>query len=101
MAAENRSLRLCLWGLWLLCSAPAARALITEPRLYFLRSLPVPRWQLVLPQAFFLFFAELPMVALYGRGTSIVAGLASGLLAMAAHFLNNALAAVARWVKEH
>lgn len=87
MAADSRGFRVALWGLWLLASAPAARTLLGEPSLGFLRSLPVPRWQIVLPQAVLLFVAELPMVALFGRGHSLLAGLASGLYAMAAHGL--------------
>lgn len=79
--------RLVFLGLWLLATTPAARALLCEPSLFFLRSLPVTRLQLFAAHGALLFAAEAPFTALFLRGGGVWAGLSACLTAMAAHTL--------------
>ena len=79
--------RVCLWGLWLLAQAPAARALLGERSALLLRALPVPRWQHYAVNAGLLLLLELPMIVLYGRGAGPLAALTVTLFAMAGHAL--------------
>ena len=79
------SLRLSLWGLWLVGSLPAAHAILTEPRLFFLRSLPVSRRLVVVVHGLLLALAELPWIVLHGRGDGALSGMATACAAMALH----------------
>lgn len=82
---RSLGLRLSLWGLWLAGSLPAAHAILTEPRLFFLRSLPVARWRVLAVHALLLLVAELPWVALHARGDGALSGLAAALAACGLH----------------
>lgn len=73
---RSAAVRLSLWSLWLLGSAPAAHAILTEPRLFLLRSVPVPRWQVLAVHAALLFVVELPWIVLHTRGEGPLCGLA-------------------------
>lgn len=80
-------LRCSLWGLWLVGSGPATQALLGEPRLFFLRSLPVSRGRVLAAHALLLLLAELPWVLLFTRGDGPLAGLAVATAAIALHCL--------------
>src|SRR5438309_295701 len=54
MFAAFRGFRLGLLGFWLIATTPAASALLCEPTVFILRSLPVARWQFFLAQGFLL-----------------------------------------------
>jgi hypothetical protein len=82
---RSTPLRLSLWGLWLVGSLPAAQAILTEPRLFFLRSLPVSRAQVLSVHALLLIVAELPWLALFARGEGGLSGVAALCAAMALH----------------
>lgn len=84
---RSPTFRLIFLGLWLLATTPAARAVLCEPSLFFLRSLPVGRPQLFAAQGALLFIAESPLIALFLRGGGMLAGLSVCLMAMAAHTL--------------
>ncbi len=86
-AARHISFRLILWALWLLATTPAARAVLAEPSLLGLRSLPVPRWQFLFAYAILLGLVEGPWVVLFARGAGGAMAIGAGLLAMAAHAL--------------
>ena len=64
--------RIALIAVWLLVTVPIARALIETPTTYFLRALPVPRWQFWLAHAGFLVPLQSPWIALWhgARGVS-------------------------------
>lgn len=82
---RSASVRIPLWGLWLVGSGPAVLALLTEPRLLFLRSLPVPRWRVLAAHALLLLAAELPWVVLFARGEGLLYGLAVAMATMSLH----------------
>ena len=65
--------RVAIWAGWLLVSAPIARVLLAHPAALFLRSLPVPRWQLALVHGVHLVVLELPLSLLYLRGEGVAA----------------------------
>lgn len=85
LGARSLVFRLTLLGLWLLAATPAARAVLHEPALLFLRSLPVPRWHFYLAQGLLLFLVESPWFALHLRGAGIVSAIAAAAMTMAAH----------------
>lgn len=87
ISARSLAFRLCLFGLWLMAATPAARAVLCEPALFFLRSLPVPRWHFFVGQGLLLFLVELPWSMLFCRGAGSVMGLCAAVTAMAAHAL--------------
>lgn len=82
---RSAAVRIPLWGLWLVGSGPAVLALLTEPRLLFLRSLPVPRWRVLSAHALLLLIAELPWVVLFARGEGLLYGLAVAMATMSLH----------------
>ncbi|MBL9006918.1 MAG: hypothetical protein JNJ46_21865 [Myxococcales bacterium] len=82
---RSTPLRLSFWGLWLVGSLPAAQAILGEPRLFFLRTLPVSRAQVLGVHAVFLGLAELPWIVLHARGEGMLSGLAVLWAAVALH----------------
>lgn len=79
--------RLIFLGMWLLATTPAARAVLCEPSLFFLRSLPIRRLQFFAVQGILLLGVESPFIALFLRGGGALAGLAACLVTMAGHTL--------------
>src|SRR5690242_6748654 len=55
---------IALWGAWILLTAPIARAALSVPDTFFLRSMPVPRWCFVLISGAHLAVVELLWIAL-------------------------------------
>lgn len=84
---RSPGLRVTFWALWLIGSGPAVQALLGEPRLLFLRSLPVSRTRVLAAHTLLLLLAELPWVALFTRGDGGLAGLAVAVGALALHCL--------------
>lgn len=80
-------LRITLWGLWLVGSGPAAGAIFSEPRLLFLRSLPVSRPRILAAHLLLLLIAELPWLVLFSRGAGLLYGVAVTAAAAALHCL--------------
>jgi hypothetical protein len=72
-SVEDRALAYAVWSI---VSMPAIRALLATPSSYFLRTLPVPRWQLLVCLAAGLLLAELPWAYLWLRGGGLGLGLA-------------------------
>lgn len=68
--------RALAYGVWTIVSLPAIRALLTAPSSFFLRTLPVPRWQLLVCLGAGLLLAELPWAYLWLRGGGLALGLA-------------------------
>lgn len=68
--------RALAYGAWTIVSLPAIRALLATPSSFFLRTLPVPRWQLLGCLGAGLLLAELPWAYLWLRGGGLALGLA-------------------------
>lgn len=83
VASESLLVRLLLWAAWLLAATPVASALFSAPAAAFLRSLPVPRWEIAAILGAMLLLLQAPWMLLWGRGAGAIAGLAAGLLALA------------------
>jgi hypothetical protein len=87
-AAEGAPwLRLILLATWTLATLPVARAILVTPETFFLRSLPVPRWRMLVVFGAFLALAELPWVVVFVRGGGWLLGFAALTAATAAHTL--------------
>ncbi|MEY2931370.1 MAG: hypothetical protein RL033_2119 [Pseudomonadota bacterium] len=71
------------YGVWTIVSVPAIRALLTAPSSFVLRTLPVPRWQVLGLLAVGLLLAELPWAYLWIRGGGLLLGLAHVVAALA------------------
>lgn len=72
-----------VYGIWTMVSVPAVRALLTAPSSFFLRTLPVPRWQVLVLLGCGLLLAELPWAYLWIRGGGLGMGLAQVVAALA------------------
>jgi hypothetical protein len=88
-ALASRGERLLLYAAWTVVSLPAIRALLTTPSSFFLRTLPVPRWQLLTVHGAGVLLAQLPWAYLWLRGgglalgcSAIAAGIAASTLAL-------------------
>lgn len=68
--------RALAYGVWTIVSLPAIRALLTAPSSFFLRTLPVPRWQVLTCLEAGMLLAELPWAYLWLRGGGLALGLA-------------------------
>src|SRR5688572_5176531 len=68
--------RTLAYAVWVVVSMPAVRALLATPSSHFLRTLPVPRWQVLICLAGGLLLAELPWAYLWLRGGGLGPGLA-------------------------
>jgi hypothetical protein len=77
--------RVALWGVWLLVSTPAARAILCTPSSFFLRALPVSRPRFFAIQGAMLGVAELPWLWLWTRGAGPLRGAVACMTAGAAH----------------
>jgi hypothetical protein len=82
-AASSRGQRWLLYGGWLLVSLPAMRALLAAPASFFLRSLPIERWRMLLLQGGALLLAQAPWAYLWLRGGGLGVGLAAVAAALA------------------
>jgi hypothetical protein len=82
LSRSPRALALA-YGVWTIVSVPAIRALLTAPSSFFLRTLPIPRWQMLGILAFGLLLAELPWAYLWIRGGGLALGLAQVVAALA------------------
>lgn len=80
---ESTSDRALAYGAWTIISLPAIRALLTTPSSFFLRALPVPRWQVLACLGAGLLLAELPWAYLWLRGGGLGPGLAHVCAALA------------------
>ncbi|MEY4547926.1 MAG: hypothetical protein RL685_4121 [Pseudomonadota bacterium] len=80
---HSRRDRALAYGVWTIVSVPAIRALLTAPSSFFLRTLPVPRWQVLGILACGLLLAELPWAYLWIRGGGPLLGLAHVVAALA------------------
>jgi hypothetical protein len=87
VAASSTLFRVLLWSVWLLIATPAAHAVMSEPSLFLLRALPIPRAHFVLMHGLLLLFCELPMLILFVRGAGLGIGLSVLATAMSAHAL--------------
>lgn len=87
LAEKSRTFRAVLWLFWLLASTPAARAVLCDPTLLTLRSLPISRAEWYFALGLLLALVELPLLLLFGRGVGLSAGLAVGCAAMSVHAL--------------
>lgn len=85
MTASSPLFRILLWVLWLLIATPGAQAVINEPSLFVLRSLPIARLHFVLLHGLLLLVCELPWLILFARGAGLVSGLSALATAMSAH----------------
>lgn len=85
VAASSTLFRLLLWMVWLLIATPAAHAVMSEPSLFLLRALPIPRAHFVLMHGLLLLVCELPMLILFLRGAGLGVGLSVLATAMSAH----------------
>jgi len=86
-ALASRSERLLLYAAWTVVSLPAIRALLTAPSSFFLRTLPVARWQLLSMHGFGVLLAQLPWAYLWLRGAGLAVGGTAIAAAMAASTL--------------
>lgn len=86
-AEDSIPFRAALWLLWLSATMPAARAVLCEPSLFLLRSLPIPRTHFYVAHGLLLFAVELPFGTLFVRGIGLLLGLSLTFSAMAAHAL--------------
>ncbi len=73
---ESLGARAFAYGIWTIASLPAIRALLTTPSSFFLRTLPIPRWQLLACVSGGLLLAELPWAYVWLRGGGLGLGLA-------------------------
>jgi len=80
-------IRLSLWAAWLIGTTPLARTLLSAPGAAFLRALPVPRWQLLVPLAAALLLLQGPFALLWGRGEGLASGIAVAIAAASAEAL--------------
>jgi hypothetical protein len=87
LAAISLPFRVGFWSVWLLIATPATRALLGTPSTFYLRTLPVPRWQFLVVLGAWTGVAEAPWIALWARGAGLLAGLSAGAAALAAHAL--------------
>lgn len=81
------ALALGLFGAWILLALPIARAAIDVPQTFFLRALPVPRWQLIAVSTAHIAAVEAPWVLLWARGDGALAALTAASAAVGAHGL--------------
>jgi hypothetical protein len=84
-AESNATTRLVLLLAWTALSLPVARAILSTRENSFLRSLPIPRWQIVVWLGALMIAAELPWLVLWTRGGGLSSGLAAMLTAVALH----------------
>jgi len=75
----SRPLRLVLWGLWLAGAAPAVRAALVRPEIFYLRALPIGRGVWWLSLATIALAVQAPWSALHWHGGGAGEGLAAGL----------------------
>lgn len=68
--------RALAYAAWTIVSLPAVHALLTNPASFFLRVLPVPRWQTLGCLGAGVLLAELPWAYLWLRGGGLALGLA-------------------------
>ncbi len=80
----SRPLRLVLWGLWLAGAAPAVRAALVRPELFYLRALPIGPAVWWISLAAIGVAVQAPWAALHWRGGGGAVGLAAGLCAAGA-----------------
>jgi hypothetical protein len=80
-------LALGLFGAWILLGLPIARAALDIPPTFFLRALPVPRWQFLAITGAHLAVVELPWIALFARGEGLAGALFGATSAAGAHCL--------------
>lgn len=78
---------IALWAGWLLLTTPIARAVLTLPDTFVLRSMPVPRRYFLAISAAHLAVVEILWIALWARGEGALAAIAAGAGAMGAHSL--------------
>jgi hypothetical protein len=84
-ATTSASVRLALLLVWLAAALPVVRTIVTAPDTAFLRSLPVPRWQILVWLSALLVVAELPWLVLFSRGGGPLLGAAATAIALALH----------------
>jgi hypothetical protein len=84
-AERTPATRLVLLMAWSIATLPVARSIVSTEANLFLRSLPIPRWQLLGWLGALLFLAELPWFALWTRGGGVAIGWAATLIALALH----------------
>jgi hypothetical protein len=85
--AASPPLALGLFSAWILLTLPIARAALDVPQTFFLRAMPVPRWQFVAISAAHLAVVELPWIALWARGEGAAPALTAAAAAVGAHGL--------------
>jgi hypothetical protein len=86
-------LALGLFSAWIVLSLPVARATLDLPTTFFLRALPVPRWQFLAITGAHLAAVELPWIVLFARGEGLAGGAFGAASAISAHCLLIARAA--------
>ncbi len=80
----SRPLRLVLWGLWLAGAAPAVRAALIRPELFYLRGLPISPAVWWASLALIAVAVQVPWAFLHWKGGGAEAGMAAGLCAAGA-----------------
>jgi hypothetical protein len=74
LALDSPSVRLSLMVGWSVLTLPAARVLLTDSRVFFLRVLPVPRWWLLGIAGLGLVLVQLAWLVLWVRGEGVPSG---------------------------
>jgi hypothetical protein len=84
-AESAAAARFLLLAAWVVATLPVVRAILLTDENAFVRSLPVPRWQIALWLGVLMGFAELPWFVLWARGGGALSGLGAMLTALALH----------------
>lgn len=84
-AERSAATRFILLLSWCVGTLPAVRALVSVDTNLPLRTLPLPRWQLIAWLGALILVAELPWFVLWARGGGVVTGVAATLIALALH----------------
>lgn len=80
-------LALGLFSAWIVLGLPVARAAVDLPHTFFLRALPVPRWQFLAITGAHLAVVELPWITLFARGEGLAGAALGAATATSAHCL--------------
>lgn len=76
-----------LWGAWIILTTPIARAALSLPDTFFLRSMPAPHWHFVLIHGAHLVIVNTLWIALWARGEGPLGAITAAVASVAAHSL--------------
>ena len=84
-AEQSITARFILLVLWCVATLPVIRTMVSDETNVLLRSLPVPRWQLIFWLGVLTLIAELPWTVLWARGGGALSGMGAAMTALALH----------------